>query len=140
MKQLPRILLQVHLVYADLFRLPVHMYLHIAVSPCGVKILRDLVPLGQISIVIILAVKGDLLRHTAVERHRRFYGILQRFFIQFGQRPPGQPQAERAHLAIGFGAKGGTAAAKQLCTCQKFHVYFQSDYSFKFRQQLHPLE
>ena len=94
----------------------------------GLK-LRNLIPLGQIGIKIILPQKttARLNRATRGQRnvHRQFNDIL----IQHGKRAR-QAQTHRTDMGIGIGAKFGTASAKNFGRGRKLGVYFQTDDRF----------
>ena len=90
-------------------------------------VLADLIALGQVGIVIVLAVPlgegGDL----AVQRHRGSQAQGEGLGVHHRQRA-GHADADRAGLRVGGRAELGAAAAEQLGPRGQLHVDFESDH------------
>ena len=78
-------------------------------------VLRNLVALGQVGIEVVFARKDRALTHRAVQRQRRQGRELDGLCIQDRQSPR-QPQAYRADVRVGLGAKPVGATAKCLAS------------------------
>ena len=89
-------------------------------------VLADLIALGQIGIVVILAVplgeRGDL----AIQRHGRLECQLERPAVHHRQRA-GHADADRAGLRVRRRAEPRAASAEQLRPREQLHVDFQAD-------------
>ena len=91
--------------------------------------LRNLIPLRQVGVEIILARKpvrgGDHAAHGEAGAH----GQLDRLTVEHGQHA-GQTEANRAGLVVRVGLKRGGARAEQLAGGQQLGVHFQADDAF----------
>ncbi len=88
--------------------------------------LRNLVPLRQIGIEVVLAGKNRPLPHLAVQRQRGQRGKLHRPPIQHRQRPR-QPQAHRADVRIRRRPEPVHAPAERLRLRQQLDVDLEPD-------------
>ena len=90
-------------------------------------VLADLIALGQVGIVIVLAVplgeRGDL----AVQRHGGPQASSKASAVHHRQRA-GHADADRAGLRVGRRAELRAAAAEQLGPRDQLHVDFQADH------------
>ena len=126
MDALPRVVLHVDARDADVPEGAIHHDIDVAVLRQRLVVLRDLVPLGQVRIKVVLARETRLRVDAAVQRQRTLDGQFHRLAAQHGQRS-GQPQANGAHVGIGRRAKTGRAPAKDLGRGGKLHVHFEAD-------------
>ena len=96
---------------ADPFRAFLGSYLEVAAIIEGFVVLGNLVGLGQVGIIVVLAVHLGELGNRAVQGladlDREFHG-----FVIHDRQGAGQAQANGANLGIGFIAKGRRATAK----------------------------
>ncbi len=89
-------------------------------------VLADLVALGQVRVVIVLAVPLGEAGDLAVQGQGRLDGKLDRAAIHHRQRAR-HADAHRAGLRIGRGAEPRAARAEHLARGQELHVDFQAD-------------
>ncbi len=90
-------------------------------------VLRNLVALGQVGIEIVFAGKNRALIHCAMQGQRRQGREFDGFCIQHRQSPR-EPQAYRADVRVGRGAKPIGATAKCFGRGEKLHVNFEADH------------
>ncbi len=89
-------------------------------------VLADLIALGQVGIVIILAVPLGERRDLAIQRHGRLQRQFERLAIHHRQRA-GHADADRARLRVRRRAELRAAPAEQLALGEQLHVHFQAD-------------
>ena len=136
MNALARVLFHVQARNADALRPAVRRrHLNPAMLSQRLVELRNLVALGQVGIEVVLPRENRPLAHLAVDRQRSQRGKLHRLGIQHRQRA-GQPQAHRANVGVGRGAKLVGTAAKRLAGGQQLHVHFKADYRLVLGQNL----
>ena len=97
-----------------------------AVAAEGKIVLADLIVLGQIGIVIILAIPLGEAGDAAIQGHGRLEGQVERPPIHDRQRSR-HADANRTRRRVGGQAELGAAAAKQLRLRQELDVNFQAD-------------
>ncbi len=90
-------------------------------------VLADLIALGQVGIVVVLAVPLGERGNLAVQGHGRPQAQLEGLAVHHRQRA-GHADADRAGLRIGRRAKLRAAAAEQLCLRRQLHVDFQPNH------------
>ena len=134
---LARVLFQMGAVDADAFDAAVRLVdLHQAVAAQRQLVLRDLIALGQVRVVIVLAREDRLLRDLAVERQPRADRCLDRGAVAHRQRAR-QPQTDRTGVRIGRRALVvGAAAAEHLRLRQQLRVDFHAHHDVVFLCQL----
>ena len=93
----------------------------------GQVVLADLIALGQVGIVVLLAVPLGERRDRAVEGQARLEGQLERVAVHHGQAA-GQAQADRTRLHVRLRrVEAVAAAAEELRLREKLDVDFQAD-------------
>ena len=134
---LARVLFQVGAVDADAFDAAVgQLDLDPAVAAEGQLVLGDLIALGQVRVVVVLAREDRGLRDFAVERQPRADRCFDRGAVAHRQRA-GQTQADRAGVRIGRRALVvGAAAAEHLRLRQQLRVDFHAHDDVVFLFQL----
>ena len=131
------VLFQVSAVDADALDAAVgQLDLYPAVAAQGQLVLGDLIALGQVRVVVVLAREDRGLRDLAVERQPRADGGFDRSAVADRQRA-GQAQAGRAGVRIGRRALiVGAAAAEHLRIRQQLCVDFHAHDDVVFLCQL----
>ena len=86
--------------------------------------LRDLVPLGQVGVEVVLAREHRALVHGAAERQRGAHGELHGVQVEHGEGA-GQRQTHRAGVLVGRGPEVGGAVAERLGARAELDVHLQ---------------
>ena len=137
MHQLACVLLHVDAGQADALLLPLHINIHPAMLGNGQVVLGGLPVLGQVGVVVVLAVKLAVLVDFAVGGKPRLDAELHHPLVHRGQHA-GHAKAHRTHMGVLVCAKTGGAAAENLGLGLQFAMYFQADYGFILHQLLPP--
>src|SRR5216683_5981983 len=94
-------------------------------------VLRDLIPLRQIRVKIVLPGKTAHTRDLPLHGQTRADGELYRLAIEHWQHP-WHAETNRARLLIRIGLKHRGAGAKQLRFSQQLRVYLEADNTLVF--------
>ena len=94
-------------------------------------VLRDLIPLGQIGIEVVLPREDRLGMDAAAQGQGGARRELHGAAVQDGQRT-GKPETHGTERGIGLGAEPGGAAAENLGGGQQLRVNLQADNRLKF--------
>ena len=97
----------------------------------GNAALGNLIPFGQIRIMIIFTIHIADPRHIAAQSQPHFGGIVHNGTVHHRQASR-QPQAHRAAVGIFFAAEYVFTIAENLGFGGQFHMNFQPDYGFEF--------
>src|SRR5215475_9644128 len=89
-------------------------------------VLRDLIPLGQIRVKIVLPGKTAHMCNRPLHGQTRADGELYRLAIEHWQYP-WHAETNRARLLIRIGLKHRRTGAKQFRFSQELRVHFQAD-------------
>ena len=92
-------------------------------------VLADLIVLGQVGIVVVLAVPLGKRRDLGMQRHGRLQGQVERLAVHHRQRA-GQAERDRVGLRVGRQAEVGAAPREHLALGLKLNVDFQADDDF----------
>ena len=92
-------------------------------------VLADLIVLGQVGIVVVLAVPLGKRSDLGVQRHGRLQGQVKRLAVHHRQRA-GQAERDRVGLRIGRQTEVGAAPREHLALGLKLNVDFQADDDF----------
>ena len=90
-------------------------------------VLTDLIALGQVGIVILLAIPLGELGDLAIERHGRAAAEQEGFAIHHRQCAR-HADADGAGLGVGGRAEFRAAAAEELGAREELHMHFQADH------------
>lgn len=108
-----------------------------AVLADGQVVLGGLEILRQVRVVVVLAVEFAEAGDLAVQRKARAHGKFEDFLVQ-DRQDPGQAEAYRAYVGVGFRTERCLAAAENLRRGAEFRVDFQSDDGFVFHASISP--
>ena len=128
-QRLAGVLLQVDPLDADPDGPAVDVDVQVAVRAQRLVVLGDLEVLRHVRVEVVLPGEPAPGRDLAVQGQTDPDRVLDRHPVHHRQRA-GQAQADRADLAVGFGAEGGRAGAEHLGPGAQLHVGLQADHRF----------